>query len=279
MSLSAEKKEYLESLCKKFRIDLIELLHSIQTGHPGGSLSAAEIVTTLYFDKMNVDPNDAKCQARDRFVLSKGHAAPILYLALAEKGFFPKEDLKNLRQLNSHLQGHPCARKTAGIELSTGPLGLGLSAGLGMALAAKIDNLDYYTYVLLGDGEIQEGIIWEAAMAAPKFKADNLIAIVDLNGVQLDGTTEEIMPSGDMEGKWKSFGWNVLTIDGHDVEQVADAIDKAKATKGMPTVILAKTVKGKGVSFMEGKNTWHGSPINDEQFKQAMAELGGKVNG
>jgi transketolase len=275
MSLSAEKKDYLEKLCNKFRVELIEVLHEIQTGHPGGSLSATEIITTLYFDKMNINPNDMKWESRDRFVLSKGHAAPMLYMALAEKGYFPKEDMKTLRQLGSHLQGHPCAIKTPGVELSTGPLGLGLSAGLGMALSAKIDNLGYYTYVLMGDGEIQEGIIWEAAMSAAKFKADNLIGILDCNGVQLDGTVEEIMPEGDIEAKWKSFGWNVISINGHDVEQVAEAIDEAHTVKGVPTIIIAKTVKGKGVSFMEGKNTWHGSPINDEQYKQAINELEG----
>jgi transketolase len=280
MSLSLERKQYLESMCKKFRIDLIELLHSIQTGHPGGSLSAAEIVTTLYFEKMNnLDPKNPHAKERDRFVLSKGHAAPILYLNLAEKGFFPKEDLKTLRQLDSHLQGHPCAKKTPGVDLSTGPLGLGLSAAIGMALTAKLEELDYTTYVLMGDGEIQEGIIWEAAMSASKFKVDNLVAILDYNGVQLDGTTEQIMPMGDVSAKWKSFGWNVIEIDGHKVEEITEAIDKAKATKGVPSIIIAKTVKGKGVSFMEGKNSWHGSPIGEDNYKQAMQELGGAVNG
>ncbi len=280
MSLSVEKKEYLNGLCKKFRIEIIELLHKIQTGHPGGSLSATEIVTTLYFEKMkNLDINNPKAANRDRFILSKGHAAPILYFALAEKGFFNKEELGNLRQLNCHLQGHPCARKTPGIDLSTGPLGLGLSAGLGMALSAKLDNLDYTTYVLMGDGEIQEGIIWEAAMSASKFKVDNLVAFLDYNGVQLDGTTEDIMPMGDIAAKWASFGWNVIEIDGHNVEEISDAVDKAKSTKGVPSIIIAKTVKGKGVSFMEGKNTWHGSPIGKDHYKQAMAELGGAVNG
>lgn len=279
MSISKEKKKFLEGLCKQFRIDLIELLHSIQTGHPGGSLSATEIVTTLYFDKMNVDAEDAKSEERDRFILGKGHAAPILYLALAEKGFFPKKDLKTLRQLNSYLQGHPCAKKTPGVELSTGPLGLGLSAGLGMALGAKVNKQDFYTYVLLGDGEIQEGIIWEAAMSASKFKVDNLIAILDNNGVQLDGTTEEIMPMGDIEGKWQAFGWNVINIDGHNVEEISKAIDEAKTVKGKPILINAKTVKGKGISFMEGKNTWHGKPIGEDEYRQAIAELGGAING
>ena len=279
MSIKMERKQYLEDLCKHFRIALIELLHQIQTGHPGGSLSATEIITTLYFEKMNIDPENAKWEERDRFVLGKGHAAPMLYLALAEKGFFPKEDMATLRQLNSHLQGHPCAKKTCGVELSTGPLGLGLPAALGMALAAKLDQKDYFTYVLIGDGESQEGIIWEAAMSAAKFKVDNMIAILDDNGVQLDGTTDEIMPMGDIAAKWKSFGWHVMTINGHNIEEISDAIDKAKEAKGIPSIIVAKTVKGKGVSFMEGKNIWHGKPIGDEEYNQAMAELGGASNG
>ena len=279
MRLTIESKEYLEYLCKTFRVELIKLLHKIQTGHPGGSLSATEIMTTLYFEKMNIDPHNPTWDERDRFVLGKGHAAPMLYFALAERGFFPKEDLQTLRQLNSHLQGHPCAKTTTGVELSTGPLGLGLPAALGMALAAKLDQKDYYTYVLIGDGESQEGIIWEAAMSAAKFKVDNLIVILDDNGVQLDGTTEEIMPMGDIAAKWKSFGWHVMTINGHNIEEISDAIDKAKEAKGIPSIIIAKTVKGKGVSFMEGKNIWHGKPIGDEEYNQAMAELGGASNG
>lgn len=275
MSLSNEKKEYLESLCKQFRVDLIETLHNIQTGHPGGSLSAAEIIITLYFEKMNIKPGQPKWEERDKFILSKGHAAPALYWTLAEKGYFPKEDFSNLRQLGCHLQGHPCASRTPGVELSTGPLGLGLSAGIGMALANKLDSKKNYTYVLMGDGEIQEGIVWEAAMSASKFKVDNLIVILDNNGVQLDGKLDEIMPMGDIHAKWSAFGWNVIEINGHSVEAISDAIDKAKETKGMPTIIIAKTIKGKGVSFMEGKNIWHGKPIGDEHYKIAMEELGG----
>lgn len=276
MQLDINEKERLENLCKKFRVEIIKLLHSIQTGHPGGSLSAVEIVTTLYFNKMNeLNTKDPAAKERDRFVLSKGHAAPILYMALAEKGFFPKEDIKSLRQIGSYLQGHPCSQKTPGVDLSAGPLGLGLSAGLGMALSAKLQGLDFYTYVVLGDGEIQEGIIWEAAMSAVKYKADNLIAILDCNGVQLDGTTEEIMPMGDIEAKWLSFGWNTILLDGHDVSAIADAVDQAKMLKGIPTILIAKTVKGKGVSFMEGKNIWHGSPIDKEHYKRAISELGG----
>ena len=273
MALKTESRKHLEGLCRKFRQDLIKLLHGIQTGHPGGSLSSAEIMTTLYYEKLNVNAKNAKDENRDRFILGKGHAAPMLYLILADLGFFPKEDLVTLRQLDSHLQGHPSAKTTNGIELSTGPLGLGLPAGLGIALAAKLDKKDYTTYVLMGDGELQEGIVWEAAMSASKFKADNLIVIVDNNGVQLDGTLEEIMPMGDIGAKWAAFGWNVLHIDGHDVGAISDAVDTAKTLKGKPTVIVARTVKGKGVSFMEGKSAWHGKPISKDEYVTAMGEL------
>lgn len=275
MSLQADRKAYLKGLSGKFRNIIIDTLFKIQTGHPGGSLSAVEIVTTLYFEKMRVDPKNPKWPDRDRFVLGKGHAAPILYVALAERGFFPMEDMENLRQLGSHLQGHPCAKKTPGVELSTGPLGLGLAAAQGMALGARLDGKDFHTYVLLGDGEIQEGIVWEAAMSAPNFGLDNLTAILDYNKVQLDGTTDEIMPLGDVRAKWESFGWHVIEIDGHKVEEIAAALDEAKALKGKPAIIIARTVKGKGVSFMEGKNTWHGKPISQEEYEAAKAELGG----
>jgi len=275
MGLSSERKAYLDKLCNKFRRDVIKVLHSIQTGHPGGSLSVCEILTTLYFEKASVDPQNPYWEDRDRIVLSKGHAAPMLYRVLAEKGFFPVEEMSTLRQLNSRLQGHPSAKSTPGVELSTGPLGLGLSAALGMALGLKVLGKNSYVYAILGDGELNEGTIWEAAMSAYKFKADNLIAIVDWNRVQLDGTTEEIMPSLDLRAKFEAFVWHVVECDGHDVSQISDAIDEAKAKKGLPSVILAHTVKGKGVSFMEGKNTWHGNPIDDESYRIAMAELGG----
>jgi len=277
--MQLETKMQLEKTCANFRLDLIEVLHDIQTGHPGGSLSAAEIITTVYLEKMNgVDPKNPDAPDRDRFVLSKGHAAPMFYLAMAEKGMIEKKEIKTLRQMGSRLQGHPSVTKLPGIDLSTGPLGLGLSAGIGMGLSAKVKGNDYYTYVLLGDGEIQEGIIWEAAMSASKFKVDNVITFLDLNGVQLDGTTEEILPMGDIEAKWKSFGFNTITIDGHDVKQISDAVDMAKEKKGVPTIIIAYTIKGKGVSFMEGKNIWHGKPISDDEYKQAMTELGGNKN-
>ena len=273
--MTNERKQELESLCLRFRNELIDLLHDIQTGHPGGSLSCLEILTTLYTEKMNHNPKNPKMEGRDRLILSKGHAAPILYMNLAEQGYFKKEELKTLRQINSSLQGHPCMHKTSGVELSTGPLGLGLGAGLGMCLGERLKGNDSYIYVILGDGEIQEGSIWESAMAASKFNADHLIAILDNNGVQLDGKLEDIMPMGDIKAKWEAFGWNVIPCDGHDVSSISDAVDKAKENKGKPTLILAKTVKGKGISFMEGKNTWHGKAISDEDYKNAKAELGG----
>lgn len=273
--MTKERKQELEALCLKFRNDLIDLLHNIQTGHPGGSLSCCEIVTTLYQEIMNIDPTNPNKEDKDHFILSKGHAAPMLYLNLAEKGYFPKEELKTLRQINSSLQGHPCVHKTPGVELSTGPLGLGLGAGIGMALADRYKGINSYTYVLLGDGEIQEGAIWEAAMAGSKFKTDNVIAILDNNGVQLDGTLEEIMPMGDISAKWTAFGWNVIHCDGHDIASFAEAVEKAKNSVGKPNIIIAKTVKGKGIDFMEGKNTWHGKAINDEDYAKAKEILGG----
>ena len=278
--MDAEKKREFESLCRRLRIELIELLFKIQTGHPGGSLSATEILVALYFNAMNVRANEPDWALRDRFVLSKGHAAPMLYLVLAEKGFFPKDDLKTLRQINSILQGHPCAHLTPGVEASGGPLGLGISAATGMAATAKIDGKDWKTYVLLGDGEIQEGIVWEAAQSAVKFKLDNLIAILDWNGVQLDGPLESVMPSGDIAAKWSAFGWRTIVTDGHDLECLDKSIEAAKDGEGKPTIILAKTIKGKGVSFMEGQNKWHGSPIDEASYKSAINELkeGGDYN-
>ncbi len=273
MAVSKLSDQELTALCHRFRIQLVELLHAIQTGHPGGSLSACEIITTLYQRILNVDPSRPEWEERDRFILSKGHAAPMLYLNLAERGFFKKEKLKSLRQINSMLQGHPCAHKTPGVELSTGPLGLGLSAGTGMAAAAKLKELSYYTYVLLGDGEIQEGVIWEGLMTAAKFKLDHLIAILDHNKVQLDGTVEEIMPEPNLKERFEAFGWQVIVCNGHCVAAITAAIEEAKEVKGKPIMIMAQTVKGKGISFMEGKNSWHGSPITDAYYEQAMREL------
>jgi transketolase len=275
MALQEDRKAYLRDLCGKFRNTLIDILYKAQSGHPGGSLSATELITTLYFEKMRIDPKNPSWEDRDRFILGKGHGAPMLYINLAGRGYFPAQDLQRLRQFGCHLQGHPCAKDTPGVELSTGPLGLGLGAGVGMALGGKLGKKDFYTYVLMGDGEIQEGIIWEAAMAAHKFGLDHLIGILDHNGVQLDGTVDEIMPLGDVRAKWEAFGWKTIVINGHDVEAVSDAVDKAKTIKGSPIIIIANTVKGKGVSFMEGKNGWHGKPIGPDDYKAAKAELAG----
>ena len=277
MKLPVEEKARLEKLCHQFRIDLIETLHQRQTGHPGGSLSVLEILTTLYFTQMDVDPANPLKPDRDRLVLGKGHAAPALYRVLAEKGFFPVEEMATLRCLNTRLQGHPCPLDTPGVDITSGPLGLGLPAALGMSMALKLNHSDRRVYVVLGDGEINEGTVWEGLMAAVKFKADNLCAIVDWNGVQLDGTTDEIMPSGDLHAKFEAFGWHVIECDGHSPAALVKAYDEAETVKGKPTMILAHTVKGKGVSFMEGKNTWHGAPIDDEHYAQAMKELGGEA--
>lgn len=273
--MTNEKKQELDALCLEFRKTLIEVLHQKQTGHPGGSLSVCEILTDLYFNDANVTPENINDRSRDKIVLCKGHAAPMLYLNLAKKGFFPEEEIFTLRDINSRLQGHPCSKELVGVEASTGPLGAGYPLALGVALSDMHDDIDAYTYAILGDGEINEGVVWETAMNASKFKADKLITILDWNGVQLDGTTEEIMPMGDIELKWKAFGYNTIVCDGHDVAAISSAIATAKSVKGVPSIILAKTVKGKGVSFMEGKNTWHGSPVKDEHYEQAMKELGG----
>ncbi len=273
--MTEEKKQQLDALCLQFRKDLIETLHAIQTGHPGGSLSVCEILTTLYFSEANISPENFGDRGRDKIILCKGHAAPMLYLNLAEKGFFPKEEMKTLRQINSRLQGHPCSKETPGVEVSTGPLGLGYPIALGMALSDMHDGVDAYTYAILGDGEINEGVVWETCENASKFKADRLISILDWNGVQLDGTNEEIMPMGDVALKFKAFGYNTILCDGHDVAALSAAIATAKSVKGVPSIILAKTVKGKGVSFMEGKNTWHGAPVKDADYEAAMKELNG----
>lgn len=273
--MNAELKQKLEQMCHQFRIDVLTTLHAKQTGHPGGSLSVCEILTTLYFAQMNVDPKDPQKADRDRLVLCKGHAAPMLYRVLAEKGFFPVEEMNTLRDFETRLQGHPCMKDTPGVDMSTGPLGIGLSTAVGMALAAKLDNAPTRVYAVLGDGEINEGNVWEACMSAVKFKVDNLCAILDWNGVQLDGTAEEIMPMGDIRAKFESFGFHCIECDGHDVEALYNAFEEAKTIKGKPTMVLAHTIKGKGVSFMEGKSGWHGKAIGDEDFAKAMEELGG----
>ena len=273
--MNAELKQKLEQMCHQFRIDVLTTLHAKQTGHPGGSLSVCEILATLYFTQMNVDPKDPHKADRDRLVLCKGHAAPMLYRVLAEKGFFPVEEMNTLRDFETRLQGHPCMKDTPGVDMSTGPLGIGLSTAVGMALAARLDNAPTRVYAVLGDGEINEGTVWEALMAAVKYKADNLCAVLDWNGVQLDGTTAEIMPMEHIPERFKSFGWHVIECNGHDVDELYAAFEEAKTVKGQPTIVLAHTVKGKGVSFMEGKNGWHGKAVDDESYEKAMIELGG----
>jgi transketolase len=263
----------LPAFCARLRNELIDVLYDRQTGHPGGSLSCCEILAALYFHTMNIDPGNPRMENRDRLVLSKGHAAPMLYLCLAYRGFFPPEEIKTLRRLDSNLQGHPCAHKTPGVELSTGPLGLGLSAAVGMAEAAKLGGRDYNVFVVLGDGELQEGIVWEAAMTANKYRTSNIIAILDHNRVQLDGTNDEIMPMGDIAAKFGSFGWHVLSVDGHDTDALTAVYRQAIDYKDGPVIIIAETVKGKGVSFMEGKSAWHGRPISEREYAEAKKEL------
>ena len=268
--------ELLAQKAADIRVDIIKEVHSAASGHPGGSLSAADIVTVLYFHEMNIDPADPKKPDRDKFVLSKGHAAPVLYAALAERGFFPKEELTTLRKLGSRLQGHPSMKMLPGIEMSTGSLGQGTSVAVGMALANKLDKKDGRVYTLLGDGELQEGIVWEAAMAAAHYGLDNLCAVVDWNGLQIDGKNEDVMNVKPIDEKFRAFGWNVIEIDDHDLEQIGDAFDRARACKGRPTMILARTHKGHGVSFMEDNAGWHGKAPGEDQAKQAVEELGGR---
>ena len=264
----------LQKTANEVRKGIVTAVHSAKAGHPGGSLSATEIFTYLYFEEMNVDPKDPKKADRDRFVLSKGHTAPGLYSALAQKGYFPVEDLKTLRKIGSHLQGHPCMQHTPGIDMSSGSLGQGISAAVGMALSAKISGDSYRTYTLLGDGEIQEGQVWEAAMFAGAKKLDNLIVIVDNNGLQIDGPVAEVNTPYPIDKKFEAFNFHVINVeDGNDFDQLKAAFDEAKAAKGMPTAIIAKTVKGKGVSYMEGQAGWHGKAPNDEEYAIAMAEL------
>ena len=263
----------LKKTANEVRKGIVTAVHSAKSGHPGGSLSAADILTYLYFEEMNVDPKNPKMDDRDRFVLSKGHVAPALYSVLAHKGFFPVEDLKTLRHVGSYLQGHPDMKGTPGVDMSSGSLGQGISVAVGMALSAKLQKKDYRVYTLLGDGEIQEGQVWEAAMFAGHKKLDNLVVIVDNNNLQIDGSVDEVCSPYPIDEKFKAFNFNVINIDAHNFDEIADALGKAKETKGMPTAIIAKSVKGKGVSFMEDKASWHGSAPNDEQYEQAMEEL------
>ncbi len=264
----------LQQTAVKVRKGIIEGVHAAKAGHPGGSLSAAEVFTYLYFQEMNIDPADPKKADRDRFVLSKGHTAPGLYAALANRGYFPVEDLLTLRHIGSHLQGHPNVNDTPGVDASSGSLGQGISVAVGMALSAKLSNEDYRVYTLLGDGEIQEGQVWEAAMFAGNHGLDNLLAIVDNNNLQIDGTVEEVNSPYPIADKFKAFKWNVIEVaDGNDFDQLAAAFAQARETKGVPSVIVMKTVKGKGVSFMENQVGWHGKAPNDEEYEIAMAEL------
>lgn len=267
------KKKELAVFATKVRIGIIEGVHSAKAGHPGGSLSICEVLSYLYNEEMRVDPKNPKWQSRDRFVLSKGHGAPALYATLALKGFFPVEDLKTLRKSDSYLQGHPNMNKIPGVDMSTGSLGQGISAAVGMAIGAKLDNADFRVYTILGDGEIEEGEVWEAAMLAGNRQLDNLVAIVDYNGLQIDGTIEEVNSAYPIADKFKAFNWNVIEIDGHNYDEIEEAFNNAKQTKGKPTCIVMKTVKGKGVSYMENSVGWHGKAPNDEEYEIAMGEL------
>ena len=263
----------LEKMANEIRKDIVTAVHSAKSGHPGGSLSSADIFTYLYFEEMNVDPANPKWEDRDRFVLSKGHVAPGLYSTLAEKGYFPKEDLKTLRHTGSFLQGHPDMKHIPGIDMSSGSLGQGVSVAVGMAAAGKYDKKDYRVYTLTGDGEIQEGQIWEAAMWAGHRKLDNLVVIVDNNNLQIDGSVEDVCSPYPIDKKFEAFNFHVINIDGNDFDQIRAAFKEARETKGMPTAIIAKTVKGKGVSFMENAAGWHGKAPNDEEYEIAMADL------
>lgn len=277
--MDTKEKRELQKLAIQVRKGVIEGTGHAKSGHPGGSLSIADIVTYLYFHEMHVDPNNPKWEDRDRFVLSKGHTAPALYAALSLKGFFPWEHIATLRQPDSILQGHPSMKYTPGVDMSTGSLGQGISTAVGMALGAKLQGKSFRVYAPLGDGEIEEGQVWEAAMLAGNCKLDNLVAIVDWNNLQIDGTLDDVNSPCPIDKKFEAFGWNVITIDGHDFDQIDDAFTAAKACKGKPTCIIAKTIKGKGVSYMEDKCEWHGAAPNAEQYEQAMAELDAALAG
>lgn len=265
----------LEEKAKEVRKGIIEEVYSNKSGHPGGSLSITDIMTVLYFNQMKIDEKNPKWEDRDRLVLSKGHCSPALYSCLANRGFFGIETLKTFRNINSNLQGHPDMNKVPGVDMTSGSLGQGLSSANGMAIAGKLDNKDYRVYCILGDGEIEEGQVWEAAMASSKYKLDNLCVIVDNNNLQIDGTIEEVMSSYPIDEKFKSFGFQVINIDGHNIQEIIDAFDVAKNVKEKPTCMIAKTIKGKGVSFMENQVGWHGKAPNEEQYRLAIKNLGG----
>ena len=271
--MEKQKLDRLKKIAADVRLDILEEVHAASSGHPGGSLSIADILTYLYFEEMNVDPKAPKCPDRDRLVLSKGHTAPALYAVLAEKGYFDKAELKGLRHVDSFLQGHPDMKGTPGVDMTTGSLGLGISAACGMALAAKLDGKDYRTYAILGDGETEEGQVWEASMFAAHYNLDNLCVVVDLNKLQIDGPIADVMNPMPHDEKFKAFGFHVIVINGHDFDEIEAAFNEAKTVKGKPTAIIANTVKGKGVSFMENQVGWHGSAPNDEQYAAAVAEI------
>lgn len=276
--MDTAKKNELAFHAANIRLGVLNAVHSAKSGHPGGSLSIAEILSYLYFNEMNVDPANPDMEDRDRLVLSKGHCSPALYAVLAEKGFFPKESLATFRQIDSNLQGHPDMKTIPGVDMSTGSLGLGISSACGMALSAKYRKKDYRVWAILGDGELGEGQVWEAAMFAAHYKLDNLCAFIDWNGLQIDGPIIEVMNSTPIDEKYKAFGWNVVLIDGNNLDEIDDAVRTAKACKGKPTAIICKTIKGKGVSFMENSVGWHGSAPNDEQYEQAVAEITAAMN-
>ncbi len=263
----------LKRIANNLRMSIIEGVYNAKCGHPGGSLSMADVMTYLYFTEMNINPANPSDPERDRFVLSKGHTAPVLYAALAERGFFPKEDIKTLRKTASYLQGHPDMKGVPGVDMSTGSLGLGISTACGMALSGKVRNKDYRVYTVIGDGESEEGQVWEAAMFAAHYKLDNLVCVLDLNGLQIDGAITEVMNPTPHDEKFRAFGWNVVTIDAHDFNEIESAFEAAKATKGKPTVIIAKSVKGKGVSYMENACEWHGQAPKEDLYKVAVADL------
>jgi transketolase len=271
--MNNDKIVELKKIATDIRLGAVEAVYSGKSGHPGGALSASDILASLYFSELRIDPKKPKNPKRDRFILSKGHSCPALYAAMAMRGFFDIKELKNFRHLGSLTQGHPDMKTMNGIDMSAGSLGQGFSCACGMALAAKINGDDYRTYVMIGDGESQEGQIWEATMFAAHYKLDNLCLIVDNNGLQIDGCVKDVMNVMPYPSKFRAFGWNVISIDGHNIEEILDAFEKAKATKGKPTVIVAKTVKGKGVSFMENQAGWHGKAPNEEQYNQAKSEL------
>lgn len=266
-------KEILVSNSKEIRKNIIEMIYEAKSGHPGGALSCADIITYLYFEKMKVNVKDPQDVDRDRFVLSKGHAAPALYAALAQKGFFPKEELKKLRKIGALLQGHPDAKHIPGVDVSTGSLGQGISNAVGMALGLKLEGKKSKVYVVLGDGELQEGLVWEAAMSAAHYKLDNLVAVIDYNGLQIDGKNEDVMGISPLDEKWRSFGWKVISCDGHDYEDLDKAFNEADKVQGTPVIIIANTIKGKGVSFMENQAGWHGQAPNLEQKEKAVNEI------